>query len=512
MREEEEVAQVYTIPAPVTGWNARDSLDLPPEQGGMAETDAIRLVNWFPDGANITLRRGYASHSTGMGGAVQSLFEYTGASGTSVLVAAANGELWDASVSGDPATSLSNGFTSNKWQGTIFRHTLILVNGTDQPQQYTGGASTSSATYTGTGLTDNNLVNVSAYKSRLYFVQLNSANVWYSTNVDEITGVLIKLDLSSNLQRGGHILYAGSWSRDTGRGLEDLFVVISSEGEVVVFEGDFPGDSNWTNVSRFNIGAPLGYRASVGMGPDLVVMVEDGFYPLSDLLSGNSVGTYSKLSDKIRNAISAATRNYFSNFGWSAVHYKRGRYALFNIPVASDTAYEQYVVNTVSGAWCKFTGMNGICWTTYNNELYFGGAGGIVYKADSGADDNGSFISTDIKQAFNYFGDRSLKKRYLLARPIFFGDRSTEFLFDIDTDFEDKPIASTVNVMGNSGTLWDEGIWDVSPWDSSGSYGQAWYKINGLGRCVALRIKADFMGAELSLTSVNVSYETGGVL
>ena len=44
----------YTLPAPVGGLNARDSLDT------MSPTDAIVLDNYIPGDTNLFLRRGYS--------------------------------------------------------------------------------------------------------------------------------------------------------------------------------------------------------------------------------------------------------------------------------------------------------------------------------------------------------------------------------------------------------------------------------------------------------------------
>ena len=50
-------AVTASIPSPIGGWNARDSL------GAMAATDAVQMVNWYPTPSDILLRRGYTQHS-----------------------------------------------------------------------------------------------------------------------------------------------------------------------------------------------------------------------------------------------------------------------------------------------------------------------------------------------------------------------------------------------------------------------------------------------------------------
>ena len=502
---QEQLAASTTFAPCVTGWNARDPLD------SMIETDAISLVNWFPNGSNLQLRKGFTVHSTSLGtGSVRTLAEHVSAAGARKLVACANGKIYDSTTAGAAATQLATGFTVNNWQTTLYRNKLILVNGSDQPQQY-DGTSVTAANYTGIA-DDAVLINVSAYKGRLYFVEKNSGNIWWGA-VDAVTGALTQLDLSSLLRLGGNIVYAGSWTRDSGSGMQDLFVVLSNMGEVLLYEGDYPTSSTWNIAGRYLIGAPLGgYRAAINMGPDLIVMAQDGFYPLSDLLSADTGRTFSKLSDKIRDAVSDAAKSYSGNFGWSACYFPKEHMVLFNVPIASDTNYEQYVVNTITGAWTKFRGMNGSCFATFNGDLYFGGTDGKVYHGYSGYKDNTAPISTVAKCAFNYFGDRERKKRFMMARPIYFGDVGTKFLMDVDVDFTDKQITSTVSTTGHAGSPWDTSPWDTSSWDSALYYGRNWYSIRGIGRCGALKFIADFCDIEIQLTSVQVTYENGGAL
>ena len=53
----QNTAQTASIPSPIGGWNARDSL------AAMSPTDAVQLVNWFPTPTDVTMRRGYVAGS-----------------------------------------------------------------------------------------------------------------------------------------------------------------------------------------------------------------------------------------------------------------------------------------------------------------------------------------------------------------------------------------------------------------------------------------------------------------
>ena len=52
-RSKQNTAKTASVPAPIGGWNARDSL------ANMSPTDAVQLVNWFPTPTDVTMRKGY---------------------------------------------------------------------------------------------------------------------------------------------------------------------------------------------------------------------------------------------------------------------------------------------------------------------------------------------------------------------------------------------------------------------------------------------------------------------
>ena len=64
-------ARVASVPAPVGGWNARDSI------ANMDPLDAVQLTNFFPSVSNVVLRGGYIQWVTGITGQVESLINYS---------------------------------------------------------------------------------------------------------------------------------------------------------------------------------------------------------------------------------------------------------------------------------------------------------------------------------------------------------------------------------------------------------------------------------------------------
>ena len=129
----QNTAKTASVPAPIGGWNGRDSL------AQMAATDAVQMINWYPTPTDVTMRKGYTVVSTGITGKVNSLMNYTKTSGYQ-LFAAAGTKIYDAK----PATAVEyfSGLTSDKFQHVNMTNTaghfLVACNGSDPTMIYDG--------------------------------------------------------------------------------------------------------------------------------------------------------------------------------------------------------------------------------------------------------------------------------------------------------------------------------------------------------------------------------------
>jgi hypothetical protein len=122
------------VPAPIGGWNARDSV------AEMNPLDAVVLNNFYPTPSQIQLRKGYTQYATGITGQVDTLMQYSGGA-TNKLFAAAGSVIYDVSNAG-AATSVVTGQGSDRLQyvnvSTTGGNFLTAVNGTDAALIYDG--------------------------------------------------------------------------------------------------------------------------------------------------------------------------------------------------------------------------------------------------------------------------------------------------------------------------------------------------------------------------------------
>jgi hypothetical protein len=119
------------------------------------------------------------------------------------------------------------------------------------------------------------------------------------------------------------------------------------------------------------------------------------------------------------------------------------------------------------------------CWGEYKNTLYFGGAGGIVYQADTGALDNLGSISGIAQQAWNDFAS-PVRKLITDARPIVQSFGNLSYTFSIGFDYGDITLSDSV-LTSATGSPWDTSPWDTSPWSPEFQVSTLWRGAGGDG-------------------------------
>lgn len=495
-----------TLPAPVGGWNKRDALS------SMEPLDAVILDDMFPDANGIRVRNGSQNHITGLTGNVETLMEWAGPA-SAKLIAAADNTFYDVSATAT-ASVQATAMTSIRWHHTMFGtpagNYLYAVNGADTPRFFDGSVWATSS-LTGTGLTSNgqSLKYVAAHQQRLFYGQKNSLNVWYLP-VNQIHGAVSRFPLESFARKGGSVVGVGSWTLDGGTGLDDMLVIITTEGEAIVYAGTDPSSaSTWSLKGVYTIPRPIPDRCLQKMGGDLIVLCEDGFYPLSRALLSAITNPSIALSDKISGAVKDSSAISRAQFGWQACHYPRGKMLIFNVPLGVQSY--QYVMNTVTGAWCRFTNWPAVCWATFQGNLFFGLAGG-VRQADIGTADVGANIETDVLPAYQTFGiDQT--KHWKMAKPIFISQGRITPALVMCNDFQTlTPTSVTTYDTSGDGTVWDVGDWDTSAWGGSEIVFQSWQSIGGTGVYGALRFQTATMGLGFTQVSTVFLFEIGGSL
>ena len=498
-----------SLPPPVGGWDTRESLaDMPVKH-------AILLDNWFPETDKVTMRRGSTDHATGMTGPVETLISFVPESGARQLFAAANGAIYNVTSAGSVGSPVATGYGNNRWQfvniATSAGQFVRMFNGSNTPLLF-NGSSWSTTAITGSGLTASNLIWGNLHQSRLWVGEKDSLSAYYLA-VNNVSGAATEFPLGGVASKGGFIQAMGTWTRDSGAGADDVAVFVTSEGEAIVYKGTDPSSVNtWSLVGVFQIGKPIGRRCVVKAGSDLILMTQDGFVPLSGILSlDRSQASLVALSDQISKAVNDAVRSYGDIFGWQPILYPKAGMLVFNV-MQSITTSHQYVFNTITGAPCRFTGMNAICFGILGDDLYFGTSEGKVVKFDDGSSDSGTYIESDALQAFSYFSSSQENKMFKLVEPIFQSDGNPNAAIDLNLDFQVKVPTGVAAASPTRSGIWGVSYWGIGIWGSANQVYRGWRGVRGKGRAASVRIRINTSTARPSWIATNFTYQKGGQL
>jgi hypothetical protein len=514
-----EIAQVKDIPAPVGGLNAVSPI------AAMKPTDAITLTNMFPQPGWIEIRRGHAVHVDldPQTSPVQSLMAYNALDpADDKLFAVASAGIYDVTVElSATASAVFTGLGSPRVQHTNMATSggnfLWCANGANAPIYYDGSAW---ATASITGVTAADIIAGTVYKSRMWLTLRDSLSPAY-LEPDSIQGTATPFDLQGVFTKGGFLQAIGSWSLDGGDGPDDYLALVSSRGEVAVYSGTGPGESDFGLRGVFSMGAPIGRRCLTKMGADLAVISVDGIVPLSKaLITDRAAVLTAALSAKIQPLVNQAARDSGSNFGWQLIAYPKGTRAILNVPVQENTQQIQYVMNTITGAWCKFEGENANCWEVFQDNLYFGGNAGVVYKADAQGIDEGADFSFGLETAFNKLSSDRLKQ-FTMCRSLLTTDNRLRPGIALNIDFARGADIDQIALSESTQALWDVASWDQDVWPEVVQILTDWIAVDGLGTWASIRMAgnvtealADSPGNPLTMqvNGFQVQFLPGGIL
>jgi len=505
-----QVSVTQSVPAPIGGWNAKDPL------AEMPVNDAVTLENWFPTTIDCVIRGGTSAYATGITGTPETLAVHTAMTGGESLFAVTTTDAYDASVVG-AATAQSLTITNAKFQwlnmGDSTNNWLLMFNGVDSPKYYNG---TSWVEVTGAtspslaGITPTSAISAVQYNGRLYMLEKNTLSFWYLP-AGAVGGTAIEFDLSPFAQRGGYLMWAATWTYDGGNGLDDYIVFMTSEGEAIIYKGIDPSTAaNWIKRGTYYVGKPLGRRSYIGFGGDLLAITQEGVFNMKDGLQYSRISERVALTDKIRDAFNQSARSYGGDFGWEAVLYPHRNAMIFNIPVGVNQ--EQYVLNTTTGAWCKFTGWKTNVFAIYNDNLYFSGDA-VVTKAWAGASDLGANITADAKTSFTNFGMDSQSKRVNMFRPMLQANGAFSYLTDLEVDFNPSIISGVASFSPSSSASWGSALWGSGTWQGGLTTIRQWTSPNvDAGYYFAGKIKIETNTTQVHWISNDYVFEKGGVL
>ncbi len=487
VRSVPEMARAVDIPAPVGGWDAISPLAV------MPATSAVTLDNVFPQPGYVEIRKGHRLQNLITGAlAVESVMAYHALATTNDKIFAASGTaIYDVTVTTTATVSVASlsGLANARWQHINFSTSggnfLWICNGADVPRTWNG---TVWATASVTGITAADIINVAAYSERIWMTRKDQISPAYLPT-DSIQGPATVLDLSGVYNKGGSLQAIAAWSRDGGQGPDDYIAFITTRGEVAIYSGD-PG-ANFEIAGVYEMGAPIGRRCVTKVGPDVGVVCVDGVVPLSRAINTDRAAILNaSITAKIQPVMNQSARDWKANFGWQLTSYARGTRAILNVPVAANSEQRQYVMNTVTGGWCRFLGENANAWEVWQDRLFYGGNAGQVVEADCQGFDYDGAIEFNLETAFNPCETPGRLKNFTMARSLLLTDGQTAAGLAVNIDYgRNATIAGLSFAPSAALALWDVAIWDVSLWGEAIRVITDWVAVEGEGSVASIHMQ-----------------------
>ena len=514
-----------TLPAPYGGLDVVSPID------NMDPTAALELVNVFPGASAPEIRKGYQQlDSATTDTQVRFMEELPGASGTSQLIAANSTAIYSFTTAG-VRTDISKvgGYTSGEWNHTVFNNNIYLCNGVDNAQVYTGTgvcADLSGTPSGGTTIAD--FINVSSYRGRLYFVKKNSLQMFFHNTVNTPLTVgspsLTAYDFSYVMRRGGRLLFTLTYTNQTAQTSQDLFIAVSSEGELVAFTGYSPDDTNWssagpsgtnTTLAHYYIGKPLGYRAFVYVNGDIWILTEQGVVSVTSLFQKGEAQVLSTVSQRVNPIITDAAASISFSSLWGGFFWPAGRRVYIKVPESGNaTSFLVYSLDT--GAWTQFrlySTQHSASSCLFNKLPFYGASNGVIWSGETGLIDAlqsgaGQSISWTYRSAFNFLNSRGSYKTFKDIRPLFKSKRGITLNLDIDTNFKQGNTNATLSTGGGTFTIWGS-AWG-SLWSSEVEYIYDRYATKGQGHCASIRCSGAIKNTTCQIFGFELRYDVGG--
>lgn len=352
MSTRKQTVSIFPVPPPVGGINVRDPANRLPA------ADASYIYNWYPLQSSL-LARGQevtARDLTGTQG-IKGFFNWVNDYDVDTCILTTDTKVY---VLADPSTpfvatditspvTITNGATN----AASFNGYLFIVNGDDPVIRVDRSPACVNPGFTGPSPDDSVLSQVCSYRNRLYFVEKASLSIWYG-GVDFVAGALTELDLSSVFESPSNIMFATAWTTNQGNQNEELLVIASRRGEVLLYSGDDPEAGNWQLIGRTFIPTVLGPKAFCKLGNDLIVYTKLGPVPLSSALrSGALTSEEYNISSKILKAFTSFAFGTDGNFPMSSNRAVMVRDEI--LPILYVNAENViYTLNYQTGAWAIF--------------------------------------------------------------------------------------------------------------------------------------------------------------
>jgi hypothetical protein len=507
----------FFLPAPTGGINARDN------KATMPITDALDVQNVICRADEIEIAKApllheeYPQEEGAPPGGGGSCHCHVTSQGTQILLVFYRNndnvrKLYNLTTAGSPV-DLTNDVTlgTTVYISTMFKHRTFFVDpqGVNDPLDYSAGDGLAKTAWSGPANVFT-LCGVSVYKRRLYFIELAAASIWYG-GVDAVTGALTEFPIDDYLTLGGDIWIAQPTTAVQANGPAELFCIISQKGEVLVYQGDYPGASTWALVGHYFMPPLVGKRGYFYLNGGLYIIHERGITSISEVMTNpDPVALTDKIEPLLAYEIGRLRELYIANdASYMAIPFPTKNLLFFQYRTrfgSESYRHRHMVMDLTTRAWSSLTLTNPIdvdfgayfaSLCVVGGKLYGSLVGGFSMSGDgvfSLFDDNATaLVQWSVQHPYTYMDDGVHKKQITQVQPIINQGAADDVTISIDVDYRNTyPDSTTVT-------------------QASGYNADEYQIASASGRAVSVKLSGS-TASTMDYSGTAVLYETGDVI
>lgn len=500
-----------SFPGPSSGLSLFDNVATVPDTG------ALVLENFVVGNSVTRARRGMLRRNNGALGRCGGIGIYTNGPTSRAFAIAGNSShnIYDISSGGDIPSALVSGLVASNWSFVQFANPggeyLVAVSVGNVRHIYDGASWATTPTIDG-ALDDTKIKQVWIHGSRQWFIENDTLNAWYLP-VDNIGGTAVLFPLAGQFKKGGYLVAGASWTVDASdTGIQSACIMITSEGEVAVYEGTDP-DTNFSIKGVYQIGKPCGINCFMKTGGDVAVMTDDGLVAMSQVVSLDAAALSNQSVSKNIRPIWSDLISRTDKDKWRITRRDDEGYAIVSVPAGSGSYAIQLVANLQTGAWSVWTGWNVDAISVYGNDLIFCDPDGVFCTGEVGGSDNGedytcTYIGPYRMNDMQHIHAKLM--RVVLQSTIKFKSKVTA-LFDYSTTKPANPPAITPFYD----VQWDVSLWDQAVWGGGREAVMYWNDVSGNGTAIAPCVQFTFnqvQSPEVDLIRTDFIVENGSIV
>jgi hypothetical protein len=338
---------------------------------------------------------------------------------------------------------------------------------------------------------------VMSWKTRLMFIQQDTAKVWYLPP-DQIAGAATVFDFGPLLIHGGSLAMMASWTLDDGSGISDKLVLFGTQGDVLVYEGlNISDTASFRMVGRWFIGrVPSHRRFADRYGGDLFVLSARGLTSMNELIQLPAKNEDKRVGAKINRQIARQISQNLTSEFWEIRFFYGEQIAIINYPSTQNLQQTSMLIIEVNAeGWSTIGSYPSLTVEVFDGQLYGTDSNGAVWQLFYGDQDNvrgdvpGTVIEGELQTAFQPHGEAIRLKTYHQVLTQFTAPSPPSILVQMNTDWSFASIpGAPANVEGNT-AKWDEAKWDQAVWAGESDLHQVWSGVDGMGYYGSLRMK-----------------------